>query len=96
MAQSTTTSCSTLPPSSELFNKHLFVQRHPTLLTPLRVEWALRNREINGLMDMGGVFETRGGELYIHEPTFLAWFLGLDGRNKPRSSRRPSSQRSAA
>jgi hypothetical protein len=80
-----------IPPASELFNKRQMVERHPNLLSPLRLEWALRQREINGLTDIGAVFETKGGEIYIHEPSFLAWFLGLTGRNKPRALRRHAS-----
>jgi hypothetical protein len=75
-----------IPPTSEIFDKHQIVQRHPTLLSAQRIEWALRKRSENGLGD--AVFETRGGQLYIHEPAFLAWFLGLAGRHKPRAGRR--------
>ena len=75
-----------VPPTTELFNKHQIVERHPNLMSPQRVEWALRKRDVNGLAD--AVFETRGGELFIHEPAFLAWFLGLSGRAKPRAQRR--------
>jgi hypothetical protein len=75
-----------VPPTSELFNKSQFVERHPNLFTPARIEWALRKRESNGLK--GIVFESRSGELVIHEPGFLAWYLGLSGRAKPRSQRR--------
>jgi hypothetical protein len=30
------------------------------------------------------VFESRGAELVIHEPAFLAWYLGLSGRGQDR------------
>jgi hypothetical protein len=76
----------TVPPTSELFNRPQLVERHPNLFTPARVEWALRRRETNGLK--GIVFESRSGELVIHEPGFLAWYLGLTGRAKPRAARR--------
>jgi hypothetical protein len=76
-----------VPPTSELFPRQALVARHPTLLTEPRVQWALRNRARNGLAS--AVFESRGGELVIHEPSFLAWYLGLSGRAKPRASRRP-------
>lgn len=76
-----------LPPVGELFPRHALVERHPNLLTDARVQWALRNRYRNGLGS--AVYETRGGGLLIHEPTFLRWFLNLDGRAKPRASRRP-------
>ena len=75
-----------IPPTSELFAQEPFVQRHPTLLNKSRVQWAVRNRHQNGLAD--AVFETKGGELFIHEPAFLRWFLGLEGRAKTRATRR--------
>jgi len=81
----------TVPPTTELFNKHQLVERHPNLLTPARIEWALRQRDGNGLK--GSVYESRSGELVVHEPGFLAWYLGLEGRAKPRATRR---RRSAA
>jgi hypothetical protein len=79
----------TVPPTSELFNKHSLVERHPHLLTPARVEWALRRRESNGLK--GFVYESRSGELVVHEPAFLSWYLGLTGRAKPRARRKRKS-----
>jgi hypothetical protein len=77
-----------IPPTSELFDKHQIVERHPHLLNPPRVEWALRNRDNNGLAQ--AVFESRSGTLLVHEPGFLAWYLGLSGRAKPRAARRQS------
>jgi hypothetical protein len=65
----------------------------PNLLNLHRVAWALRNRHTNGLFAAGAVFDSPCGELLVHEPTFLAWFLGLAGRSKPRRTR---SARSAA
>jgi hypothetical protein len=41
---------------------------------------------MNGLS--GAVFDSPCGELLIHEPSFLAWFLGLGGRAKPRAGRK--------
>jgi hypothetical protein len=76
----------TVPPTTELFSKAQIVERHPNLFTPSRVEWALRRRESNGLK--GIVFESRSGELVVHEPGFLAWYLGLAGRAKPRARRK--------
>jgi hypothetical protein len=76
----------TVPPTAELFNKCQLVERHPNLLTPARIEWALRRRDVNGLK--GVVYESRSGELVVHEPGFLAWYLGLAGRAKPRATRR--------
>jgi hypothetical protein len=67
-----------IPPTSELFPQNQLVQRHPTILFKSRVEWAIRNRHKNGLED--AVFESKGGEILIHEPEFLRWFLGLRGR----------------
>lgn len=75
-----------IPPTTELFSKPELVSRHPNLFTPARVEWALRNRATNGLGE--AVYESRGGELLVHEPGFLAWFLNLEGRSKPRAPRK--------
>ena len=83
----------TLPPTNELFPQGPFVQRHPTILNTSRVKWAVRNRHKNGLD--GAVFESRGGELLIHEPAFLRWFLGLNGRAKPRAQRRKAKRGAA-
>jgi hypothetical protein len=77
-----------VPPSNEIFPKAPLVQRHPTILNGSRVDWALRNRDKNGLKEAGAVYESKSGELLIHEPTFLLWFLGLNGRAKPRALRR--------
>jgi len=75
-----------LPPMTELFTKAQLVARHPHLLSVNRVIWALRRRATNGLST--AVFDSPCGELLIHEPSFLAWFLGLGGRAKPRVGRR--------
>jgi len=74
------------PPTSELFTKFQLAQRHPHLLNDSRLTWALRNRSTNGLAS--AVFESRSGELLLHEPQFLAWYLGLSGLSKPRALRR--------
>ena len=75
-----------VPPTAELFTKAQLVTRHPHLLSPNRLMWALRRRAANGLSS--AVFESPCGELVIHEPAFLAWFLGLKGRSKPRAARK--------
>ncbi len=75
-----------LPPTAELVTKAQLVARHPHLLSVNRVTWALRCRAVNGLS--GAVFDSPCGELLIHEPSFLAWLLGLGGRAKPRAARR--------
>jgi hypothetical protein len=75
-----------IPPTCELFPRHALVERHPNLLTEPRVQWALRNRDKNGLS--AAVYESRSGELLVHEPGFLRWFLNLEGRQRPRASRR--------
>ena len=75
-----------LPPTTELVTKAQLVARHPHLLSVNRVTWALRCRAVNGLT--AAVFDSPCGELLIHEPSFLAWFLGLSGRAKPRAGRR--------
>lgn len=77
-----------LPPPGEIFPASQFPQRHPHLLSGHRVAWAIRNRRKNGLASAGAVFESPCGELMIHEPAFLAWFLGLAGRSKPRALRK--------
>ena len=74
--------------TSEIFASRPLIERHPHLLNASRLTWALRNRDKNGLAKSGAVFESRGGELLIHEPKFLEWFLGLSGRAKPRRLRR--------
>ena len=75
-----------VPPTTELVTKAQLVAKHSHLLSVNRVTWALRWRAVNGLS--GAVFESPCGELLIHEPAFLAWFLGLSGRAKPRVARR--------
>jgi len=77
-----------IPPSAELFDKHQLVERHPHLLNEHRLSWALRNRSRNGLVAAGAVYDSPCGELVLHEPSFLRWFLGLSGRSKPRASTR--------
>ena len=74
------------PPMKELVTKAQLVARHPHLLSVNRVTWALRRRAVNGLSV--AVFNSPCGELLIHEPAFIAWFLGLSGRAKPRAGRR--------
>jgi hypothetical protein len=75
-----------LPPTTELFTRQQLVARHPHLFSDARVTWALRHRARNGLGD--AVFASRSGELLVHEPGFLRWYLGLSGRAKPRAARR--------
>jgi hypothetical protein len=75
-----------LPPTTELVTKAQLVARHPHLLSVNHVTWALRCRAVNGLS--GAVFDSPCGELLIHEPSFLAWLLGLGGRAKSRAGRR--------
>jgi hypothetical protein len=77
---------SSVPPTAELFTKTQLVARHPHLLSLNRVVWALRCRAVNGLS--AAVFDSPCGELLIHEPSFIAWLLGLSGRSKPRAGRR--------
>jgi hypothetical protein len=77
-----------IPPTSELFRIADFAPRHPTLLTVNRVQWALRNRDKNGLEAAGAIYTSPSGVVLIHEPAFIAWFLGLSGLSKPRASRR--------
>ena len=74
-----------IPRTSELFSKEALVERHPNLLTQPRMQWALRNRATNGLSSV--VYESKSGQLLVHEPAFLRWYLGLTGRSKPRASR---------
>lgn len=82
------TDLSMLPPPEELFVRQEFAARHPRLLSENRVYWAVRNRRTNGLIAAHAVYESPCGELVIHEPSFIAWFLGLSGRAKPRVTKR--------
>jgi hypothetical protein len=77
-----------LPPTSELFTSRQLAHRHPHLLSEHRLAWATRHRQKNGLTATGAVFESPCGELLLHEPKFLAWFLGLSSRAKPRRLRK--------
>jgi hypothetical protein len=77
-----------LPPTSELCTRRELTRRHPHLLSDHRVAWALRNRKKNGLSACRAVFESPCGELLVREPAFLAWFLGLAGRSRPRALRK--------
>jgi hypothetical protein len=77
-----------LPPTAELFTRRQLAERHAHLLSDHRVAWAMRFRHENGLVDAGGVFDSPCGETLIHEPTFLRWFLGLQGLSKPRRLRK--------
>jgi hypothetical protein len=81
-----TATSSMMPPTAELFTKSQLAARHPHLLSANRLVWALRRRAVNGLSS--AVFESPCGELLVHEPAFLTWFLGLGGRAKPRVARR--------
>ncbi len=77
-----------LPPTAELFDRRAFAERHPHLLNRNRIDWAVRNKKANGLEACGAVYRAASGQDLIHEPAFLAWFLGLTGRAKPRAARR--------
>jgi hypothetical protein len=85
-----------LPPTSELFRQTDFAKRHEPLLTDNRVRWAVRHRAENGLEAAGAVFTDPYGVVLIHEPRFLAWFVGLAGRAKPRAPRRLRQRATAA
>jgi hypothetical protein len=74
-----------LPPTTELFTIAQLIARHPHLLSDHRMAWAVRFREKNGLG--AAIFKSPCGELLIHEPKFLEWFLGLSNRAKPRRLR---------
>ncbi len=76
-----------LPPLTEIFSRSQFIQRHPGLFNKGRLDWAVRNRDQNGLTAARAVYESPVGEILIHEPPFLRWFLGLSGRGKPRALR---------
>ena len=77
-----------LPPTSDLCTRHEPTKRHPYLLSDHRVTWALRNRNKNDLSACGAVLESRCGKLLVRAPAFLAWFLELAGRTKPRALRK--------
>jgi hypothetical protein len=76
-----------LPPAAELFSLQALVERHPSLFTKSRLQWALRNRKTNGLLAANAVFETQSRKLLLREPALIAWYLKLDGRNRPRATR---------
>ena len=82
-----------LPPTSELLSVQDLAVKHAPLLTVSRLKWALRNRTNNGLVQLNAVYESKSGLLLIWEPKFLAWFLGLEGRHRPRSQRRKMNRR---
>lgn len=82
-----TTTDLSLPSVTELFSIQDLVARHPTLFTRSRLQWALRNRKTNGLIAANAVFETQSRQLLVREPAFIAWYLRLDGRNRPRAIR---------
>lgn len=86
---------SKLPPTSELFTVRQLAERHPTLLSPNRLRWAIRNRGSNGLAAAGAVYKSPVGEFILHEPSTIGWLLGLSGRAKPRRLRKPLSAISA-
>jgi hypothetical protein len=77
-----------LPPTTELFTQRQLAERHPHILNYNRIVWAVRHRRKNGLGTVAAVYDSPCGELLVHEPAFLAWFLGLTGRGKPRTPRR--------
>lgn len=76
----------TLPPASEIFSLKAMAKRNPELFPESRLRWMARNRTRNGLQAAGAIFDSPAGALLFHEPTTLAWLLGLRGRAKPRSA----------
>ena len=79
--------------AGELFNIRDFAKRHEKLMPVNRVLHAARNRETNGLIEAGAIYKSAVGELIIHEPSMLQWFLGLRGRAKPRRVRKQRAAR---
>lgn len=77
-----------LPRASEIFSLKALAERNPTLLPENRLRWMARNRARNGLEAAGAIYDSPAGELLFHEPTTIAWLLGLTGRAKPRSTRK--------
>lgn len=74
----------TPPPDSEIFTLDQLLEKHP-LLTRNRLQWMARNRHVNGLARIGGVFKSPASRgLLFHEPTVMRWVLGLKGRAKLR------------
>ena len=45
-------------------------QHHPTLITPHRIQWMIRNRFENGLSEHTLKI---GNALYVHLPSFATW-----------------------
>jgi hypothetical protein len=62
-----------IPPTSELSLRKRWLGGFTILLTYPRVQWALRNRARNGLSSL--VFESKLGQLLVHEPEFLRWYV---------------------
>lgn len=87
MLAAATPSVPSLPSMDQLYTSRQLSARHKHLLNEHRLAWALRHRQKNGLSAAGAVFDSPCGELLIHEPAFLAWFLGLSNRAKPRRLR---------
>jgi hypothetical protein len=77
-----------LPPASEISSLKVLAERSPTLLFENRLRWMARNRARNALKAAGAIYDSPAGELLFHEPTTIAWLLGLAGRAKPRSTRK--------
>jgi hypothetical protein len=73
------------PSAAEIFPLRRLAEQHPDLLPEGHLRWAARNRTRNGLSEAGAVFESPCGELLFHEPSTIAWLLGLSGRAKPRA-----------
>ena len=73
-----------LPPTEALLTRADLLAKHPTLLTPNRLKWALRNRKHNGLEKSGAIIESPLGVLLIHQYKFLEWVCGKRGLRRSR------------
>lgn len=71
-----------MPTSSdpnEYFPLTVFAQRQPEHVKSLgALRWHCARRDENGMSASGVVIETATGRLVIHEPSFFAWYFGVD------------------
>ena len=77
-----------VPPLDHLFSIEELVARNPHILKESSIRWAARNRFENGAEE--AFYKTQSGQLLVNEPVFMAWYLNLESRNRPRAPRRRS------
>jgi hypothetical protein len=68
-----------VPSPDDCFPLSVFAQRQPKHVKSLgALRWHCARREQNGMAAIGAVVETATGRLVIHEPSFFAWYFGVD------------------